>query len=70
MKQFSILGRRYGTSKVSEICQCDTNPKEIVKAAKAQVVFIGLTPKGSKLWASKYEKVHYVDNVRIARRRP
>jgi hypothetical protein len=68
MKQFSILGRRYGTGNVTEICQVDTHPQEVVRAAKEQNVFLGLGPRGNKLWARKWESVHYVDNVRMARR--
>ena len=66
MRRYSILGRRYGTAKQCEICQCDTNPQAIVDAAKQQHVVLAISSSGHKRWSRKYEHVHFIDNVRVA----
>ena len=66
MRRYSILGRRYGTAKLCEIGQCDTNPQAIVDAAKQQHVLLAISSSGRKRRARKYEHVHFIDNVRVA----
>jgi hypothetical protein len=67
MKRYSILARRYGTTRTAEICQCDTNPQAIVAAAKEQRVCLGQRG-GRPVWVQKFERVHFIDNARTTGR--
>jgi hypothetical protein len=61
-KHYSIRGHRYGERGITEICQCGSNPQEIVAAIKAQRISIGFTPKGAPIRISKFDLVHIVEN--------
>ena len=60
--RYRIMGQRFGTERVSKICQCDSNPGVIVAAAVEQRIFIGMVGK-RKVFAAKWEHVHFVENI-------
>jgi hypothetical protein len=62
--KYTILGQRFGTERVGEICQCDSNPGAIVAAAAARRIFIGKVGK-RKVFVAKYEHVHFVENTSL-----
>jgi hypothetical protein len=62
MKRYSIVGRRYGESRESTICECDSNPQPLAIINAQKRVFIGL--HGTKrLFADKYSRVRVIDHV-------
>jgi hypothetical protein len=62
MKRYSIRGHRYGERNFTEIAQCDSNPREIAAAARAQRISIGFTRGGAPIRISKFDRVHIVEN--------
>ena len=53
-KRFSIIVLEH--TEEYELCQCDSNPEQIVKAAALQTTLIG------KIRTRKYFSVRFVDN--------
>jgi hypothetical protein len=62
MKRYSIVGRRYGERGEGVICECDSNPKPLARAAMMQRVFLGLHGR-KKLFVDKYSDVRVIDRT-------
>ena len=62
MKRYAIVGRRYGERGEGVICECDSNPQPLVRAAMMQCVFLGLHGR-KKLFVNKYSDVRVIDRA-------
>lgn len=62
MKRYSIVGRRYGESRESTICEVDSNPMPLAHIAAMKRAFIGLHGT-KKLFVDKYSNVRVVDQL-------
>jgi hypothetical protein len=61
-KRYSIRAHRYCERGVTEICQCGSNPQEIVAAIRRRRITIGFTPKGHPIRINEFERIHIIDH--------
>jgi hypothetical protein len=61
MKRYSIMARPYGHNREVEVCQCDSNPVELVDAA-LEMKLRHTGNNGITFLINKYEHVYFVDH--------